>query len=84
MVNMTNKSRCQICGGLCDEEVLDGKNAPADLKASDGKVYCWTHTKFSKHADHPPYPAAENTKQEAIEDYQKWRREFKVAENLLA
>lgn len=36
----------------------------------------WEHIN-SANSGHPPFPAMENTKKEALEEYRKWQREFK-------
>lgn len=79
------ESPCQICGFACREVVLNlyfMKGVKTD-KGDEIQAY-WEHVssdKFvkSKFPDHPPYPAAEHSKEDAQKDYEKWKKEYKVS-----
>ena len=63
-------SKCQICGKLCVADIL---KTPLKVKGNPDDWIVWKHKQTQ---NHPPYPASETSKKEALEDYNKLQKEM--------
>lgn len=63
-------SPCQICHKMCYMQI-----AKIPMIEEDGRLewVMWSHL---EEQGHPPYPAAENSKAEALADFKKWEKEM--------
>jgi len=63
MAGKQGTSKCRVCGKMCEEEFIP--------QVEGG--YLWTHS--NNENSHPPYPALEWSKDEALKDLEELKKE---------